>query len=156
MEIVNVRIDSRLIHGQVAAMWTGVLKATRIMVIDNMVVKNEMMKRMLKMACPGGLKLSILNTETASENIKSKDPADRIFVIVKQPETLLELVQFGFPLEEVTVGNINSTRGSRQIRKTICVTPQDEEVFHTLADKGIKLTAQMVPTEEKTDLMKLL
>lgn len=109
MEIVNVRIDSRLIHGQVAAMWTGVLKATRIMVIDNMVVKNEMMKRMLKMACPGGLKLSILNTETASENIKSKYPEDRIFVIVKQPETLLELVQFGFPLEEVTVGNINST-----------------------------------------------
>lgn len=77
-------------------------------------------------------------------------------MIVKQHETLLELVQFGFPLEEVTVGNINSTRGSRQIRKTICVTPQDEEVFHILAAKGIKLTAQMVPTEEKTDLMKLL
>ena len=48
------------------------------MVIDNMVVKNEMMKKNAKMACPGGLKLSILNTETASENIKSKYPEDRI------------------------------------------------------------------------------
>lgn len=36
--IVNVRIDERLIHGQVATMWTNHLKVNRIMVVDNVVV----------------------------------------------------------------------------------------------------------------------
>ena len=41
MEIVNVRIDDRLIHGQVAAVWTLATKATRIMVVDDLVVKDR-------------------------------------------------------------------------------------------------------------------
>lgn len=52
MEIVNVRIDERLIHGQVAAVWTNTLNATRIMVIDDMAAKDEIQKIALKMACP--------------------------------------------------------------------------------------------------------
>lgn len=51
MEIVNVRIDERLIHGQVAAVWTNTLNATRIMVIDDMAAKDEIQKIALKMAC---------------------------------------------------------------------------------------------------------
>lgn len=38
-EIVNVRIDDRLIHGQVAAVWSLVTKATRIMVVDDLVYR---------------------------------------------------------------------------------------------------------------------
>lgn len=58
MEIVNVRIDERLIHGQVAAVWTNTLNATRIMVIDDMAAKDEIQKIALKMACPSTVKLS--------------------------------------------------------------------------------------------------
>ena len=51
-EIVNVRIDDRLIHGQVAAVWSLVTKASRIMVVDDLVVKDPVNKEALKMACP--------------------------------------------------------------------------------------------------------
>ncbi len=50
--IVNVRIDERLIHGQVATMWTNHLKVNRIMVVDNVVVKNEMEKMFLRWLSP--------------------------------------------------------------------------------------------------------
>ena len=157
MEIVNIRVDSRLIHGQVAAMWTGTLKATRIIVIDNEIIKNDMMKSVLKMACPKTCKLSILNTEAATTNIKNnKYEGDRVFVIVKSPATLVELLKCGFPLQKVTIGNINGKTGSRQIKKTICVSAEDEADLRYLSEKGVKLIAQMVPSEEKTDLMKLL
>lgn len=157
MDLVNIRVDSRLIHGQVAAMWTGVLKATRIMVIDNEVVKNDMMKRVLKMACPKNCKLSILNTDVATTNIKNhKYEGDRVFIIVKSPSTLVELLKCGFPLKEVTIGNINATNGSRQIKRTICISEKDEINLRYLSQEGVKLIAQMVPSEEKTDLIKLL
>ena len=51
MKIVNARIDMRLIHGQVATMWTRMLPVDRIMVIDDAVIDNAMEKSMLKMAC---------------------------------------------------------------------------------------------------------
>lgn len=58
--IIHVRIDERLIHGQVATMWTNTLKASRIMIVDDQVVKNDMEKMALKLAVPSGIKLSIL------------------------------------------------------------------------------------------------
>lgn len=157
MEIVNIRLDSRLIHGQTAAMWTGTLKATRIMVIDNDVVKDDMMKSLLRMACPKICKLSILDTTVATANIKArKYEGDRVFIIVKTSATLVELFKCGFPLNEVTIGNINGKTGSRAVMKTICVTPEDEDNFHYLDENHVKLFAQMVPSNAKEEFMKLL
>ena len=157
MEIVNVRIDERLIHGQVAAMWTGSLKVSRIMVVDNEIITSDFRKRMLKMACPSGVKLSILDTKTATENISvRKYEGDRIFVIVHGPEVLVDLLGKGFPLKEVNVGNMSGGSGTRQIKKTVCVTEEDEKIFRELNDNGISFYAQMVPTEAKEDFMALL
>ena len=66
MAIVNIRIDDRLIHGQVAAVWSLVTKANRIMVVDDLVVKDVVNKEALKMACPQQCKLSILTVEKAA------------------------------------------------------------------------------------------
>lgn len=157
MEIVNIRVDSRLIHGQVAAMWTGTLKATRIVVVDNEVIRDNMMKSVLKMACPKSCKLSILDVATATNNIKNrKYEGDRVFIIVKTVATLVQMLDSGFPLTEVTVGNINGRPGSRAIRKTVCVTPKDEQDLHTLAERGVKVFTQMAPTDSKDDLISLL
>ena len=155
--IVNVRIDERLIHGQVATMWTNHLKATRIMVVDNEVVKNEMEKEVLKMAKPNSVKLSILTTKGASMRINNGQyDAEKVFLIVKNPKTLVEFKDTGVVLEEINVGNMSAKKGSKQIAKSIGVTSTDIEAFNYLNQKGVNLVAQMVPNEEKSDFMKLL
>lgn len=157
MEIVNVRIDDRLIHGQVAGMWTGTLKATRIMVVDDEIIKDDLRKRMLKMACPAGVKLSILNCETAAANILTeKYVDDRIFTIVKSPATLARLFELGFPLTEVTVGNMSSKSNTRQIIKTINITDEDSTIFRDLSAKGVAFYAQMVPSADRDSFMEML
>ena len=155
--IVNVRIDERLIHGQVATMWTNHLKANRIMVVDNEVVKNEMEKDVLKMAKPNSVKLSILTTKGASARIKDGQyDNQKVFLIVKNPETLVELVDSGVELAEVNVGNMSAKKGSKQVAKSIGVTPENIESLNYLNEKGVKLVAQMVPNEDKSSFMKLL
>ena len=67
--IIHVRLDERLIHGQVATMWLGNLGITRVMIVDDGVVKDELAKASLKTAVPGGLRLSILKTETAAARL---------------------------------------------------------------------------------------
>lgn len=155
--IVNVRVDERLIHGQVATMWTNHLQASRIMIVDDNVVKNEMEKEVLKMAKPNSVKLSILTTQGASDRInKGQYDSERVFLIVKNPRVLVELTLLGVKLKEVIVGNMSAKKDSNQVAKSIGVTPADVEAFEQLRDSGVKLVAQMVPNEEKREFMGLL
>ena len=107
MEIVNVRIDDRLIHGQVATVWSQVTRATRIMVVDDAVVKDPVNKEALKMACPSQCKLSILTVEKAAANLcAGKYEGERVFIVAKNPKTIRGIYEKGFHMEAVNVGNM--------------------------------------------------
>ena len=69
MSIIGVRIDGRLIHGQVANLWATKLNISRIMVVDDEVAGNAIEKSGLKLATPAGVKLSVLPVEKAAQNI---------------------------------------------------------------------------------------
>lgn len=155
--IINVRIDERLIHGQVATMWTNSLRTTRIMVVDDAVVKNSIEKMALKTAVPSGVKLSILTTKGAAERINAGNyVGQRVFLLVKSPIALKELLDGGVPLEIVNVGNMSQKAGAKSVKKSVAVTENDIQAFRYLDQKGVKLVAQMVPSEDAEDFMKLL
>ena len=157
MEIVNVRIDDRLIHGQVAAVWSLVTKATRIMVVDDQVVKDVVNKEALKMACPKQCKLSILTVEKAAANLcAGKYEGERVFIVAQSPKTIRGLYDQGFPMEKVNVGNMGGKQNTRMLKKAVSVTEEDIADFLYLADQGVKVTAQMVPTDEALDFVELI
>lgn len=157
MEIVNVRIDERLIHGQIAAVWSKTTGANRIMVIDGHAAKDSLQKTALKMACPSQCKLSVLSVGTAVKNLLSgKYQDEKIFIIVKSPSTLHEVYDEGYHFTKVNVGNMAKKAGSRRVKETVYVTQEDESNFNYLNNKGVRFTAQMVPKEEAADFMKLL
>ena len=70
MAIVEVRIDDRLIHGQVCGYWVPHHSVEKIVVIDDKIAKDEMRKTALKFGCPAKVKLSILDALTASDKLK--------------------------------------------------------------------------------------
>ncbi|SNK40766.1 phosphotransferase system sugar-specific EIIB component [Streptococcus pneumoniae] len=85
MTIVGCRIDGRLIHGQVANLWAGKLNVSRIMVVDDEVVNNDIEKSGLKLATPPGVKLSILPIEKAAANILAgKYDSQRLFIVARK------------------------------------------------------------------------
>ena len=155
-EIVNFRIDERLIHGQIAAAWVGSLKIDRLMVIDAMAAKTEIQKIAIKMACPQGVKLSILSPGKAVANLNSgKYEGERVFIVVKGTETLKSVVEEGLELDKVNVGNISGKSNTKFVKKAVNVTPEDEAVFRELSGK-IHFTSQLVPTDPEVDFMELL
>lgn len=154
--IKHVRVDERLIHGQVATMWTNTIKATRIMIVDDAVVKMKW-KSCLKTAVPAGVKLSILTVKGAANNINNdKYAGQQVFLIVKSPHALRGLVDAGVELPQINVGNMSTKAGSRQIKKSVSVTDENLEDFDYLSQKGIKITAQMVPSEDAVEFASLL
>lgn len=155
-EIVNIRIDERLIHGQIAAAWVGALKASRLMVIDKPASESEVQKIALKMACPQGVKLSILNPERAVANFGGgKYAGERVFIVVKHPDTIRELAELDFEMDAVNVGNMSGRTGTRQIKKAVNITPGEAELFRALS-KNIRFVAQLVPTDSVQDFIGML
>lgn len=157
MSIIGVRIDGRLIHGQVANLWTTKLNISRIMVVDDEVAQNDIEKSGLKLATPAGVRLSVLPIEKAAHNILAgKYDSQRLFIIVRKPDRLLKMVELGVPIEEINVGNMSQSDETRSITKSINVVDQDVEVFKELNNKGIRLITQMVPSDKAEDFMSLL
>ena len=153
MTIVGCRIDGRLIHGQVANLWTTKLNVSRIMVIDDEVAQNDIEKSGLKLATPPGVKLSILPVAKAAENILAgKYDSQRLFIVARKPDRFLRLIEAGVQLETLNVGNMSQSDETRAIN----VVDADVEDFNKIHEKGVKITSQMVPNDTAEDFMKLL
>ena len=157
MTIIANRIDGRLIHGQVANLWTTTLNISRIMVVDDEVAENTIEKSGLKLATPAGVKLSVLPVAKAAENILAgKYDSQRLLIVAKKPDRFLRLVEAGVLIETLNVGNMSQTSETRSVTRSINVVDEDVAVFNKLHDKGVVLTAQMVPNDPAEDFMKLL
>ncbi|MBE7720623.1 MAG: PTS sugar transporter subunit IIB [Lacrimispora celerecrescens] len=157
MEIVNVRIDDRLIHGQVATVWSQVTGATRIMVVDDQVVKDTINKEALKLACPKQCKLSILTVEKAAANLcAGKYQEERVFLVAKSPKTMRRLYDAGFHMDQVNVGNMGGKQNTRMLKKAVSVSEEDIADFLYLSKQGVIITAQMVPADDALDFIKLI
>ncbi|MCI5871118.1 MULTISPECIES: PTS system mannose/fructose/N-acetylgalactosamine-transporter subunit IIB [Streptococcus] len=157
MTIIGARIDGRLIHGQVANLWTTKLQISRIMVIDDEVAQNDIEKSGLKLATPAGVKLSVLPVEKAAQNILAgKYDSQRLLIVARKPDRFLRLIEYGVPLSEINVGNMSQTEETRSITRSINVVDRDIEVFEALNKQGIHLIAQMVPSDAVEEFMPLL
>lgn len=150
--IVGVRIDFRLIHGQVANLWANAKQVSRFMVVDDQLATDDMQKQVLRMACPAAVKLSVLPLEKASANIQAgKYDAQRLFILAKKPETLLRLIESGVQLPEINVGNMSSLNEVKRVGLNIGMDECDIEAFKKLQEKGIHMYAQMVPSDTPSD-----
>lgn len=154
MGIIHVRIDDRLIHGQVAAFWCNTLKAQRIMVANDLVAADELQKSVLRMVAPPGVATSIITKERAAENIKAgKYDQERVMLILKNPGDALDLISLGVHIKAINVGNMAHNENTVQIKRSINVTQGDIQNFKKLNSDGVELTSIMVPDEPKTNLM---
>lgn len=155
--IVHIRIDDRLIHGQVATRWSTGLGATRIMVANDQVAADDMQKSILRMVAPPGIATSIISKDTAATNILAgKYASQKVLIVLKNPMDALDLMEKGLQITHINVGNMAKRDNTVQIKKSISVTDEEVKAFKSLMEKGVNLTARMVPDEPETLLSKFL
>ncbi|EME3479490.1 PTS sugar transporter subunit IIB [Enterococcus faecium] len=152
--IVNVRIDERLIHGQVAGIWAPSLHTQRIIVINDEAAADSLQKSSLRMAAPTSMRLSVLPVESAAKNIRSgKYGKQPLFLVFKNPTDVLRYLKAGGKLTHVNVGNMSYKEGSKDITKSIKVLEEEIDVFESIAAMDINVTAQLVPNDPVVDFM---
>lgn len=156
--IMGVRVDARGIHGQVATAWVPRYDATRIVVVDDVAVRDETQKMALKMAKPSAVKLSILSARRAMERLSDEHsyPGERILVVMTRVQTLAALDELGYRFDLVDLGNIPNRPDTTTYARCVNLTDVEAQIVRDLAEKGTAFTARQVPADPQIDFMQSL
>lgn len=152
-----VRVDHRLIHGQVAMTWTRHVGINSILVVDDEIVNDKLAMNMLRIANPKGVKLIIKNVEesVAALNSGATDKYE-MMILCKSIDVAHRLFTQSPMLKELNLGGTKTQEDRKQISKSIHVSPKDIELLKELVDIGTDVSIQMVPNDPKQNIMDLI
>lgn len=154
MEISFVRIDDRLIHGQVATVWSKVSKCNRIIACSDEVAKDDLRKTLLLQVAPPGIKAYVLPIDKAIAAYKNpKYDSFKTLFLFTNPADVVRMVEGGVPIKSVNVGGMCYKEGKTQITGAVSVSQEDIEAFKALNAKGIELELRKVASENKIEVM---
>lgn len=151
--IVLVRIDDRLIHGQVMTSWLNYTSANKIMIIDDEVAGDPFMKNVLKTCVPGNVKLAV---EKAAVRLKKGFAGDRCIILVKYPKTLYRLMKEGVVFDDVNIGGMGVKDDREKFYKNISASPEEKKMLKEMIDNGSKISVRIIAEDNATDISKLL
>ena len=146
-DIVLVRIDNRLIHGQIAVTWSHYAGGNLLLVANDGVAEDSVRQNLMDMAAPPGMATRYFSIQKTIDIIHKASPAQKIVLIVESPKDVVRLAKGGVPFTEVNVGNMHFSEGKQQIHKTVSVDKNDIAAFKDLAEMGIECSIQTVPQE---------
>ena len=156
-KIGHVRIDDRLIHGQIVASWINVLRCSTIIVADDKAAKDELQKMMLEMACPPNIKLEIKTIDQAAELLTSGGlDRSKVLLIMRNSASALRLMEKDVGIDKINVGNVSSGSGRKKYTKSVWLNEQDIAEYKALRDRGIELEIQIVPSEKAQNMAAML
>ncbi len=153
MSVVLVRIDDRLIHGQVVEGWLKSVRVNHVAVASDFVAADETQKALYCLTVPHGVRLSCLSLkETAAAWESSRWKEDRVLVLAATPHDIVSLVELGARIPSVNVGGMHFREGRVQVLKAVSLDDKDVEAFRKLAARKIVLEVRPLPLDDPINL----
>ncbi|KHD85537.1 mannose/fructose/sorbose PTS transporter subunit IIB [Heyndrickxia ginsengihumi] len=157
MIIALARIDDRLIHGQIATVWTRETRVSHIIVVSDEVAKDTVRKTLLTQVAPPGVKASVVDVAKAIQVYNNPEYAnDRVMLLFTNSTDVLRLVEGGVNIKSVNIGGMAYKDGKTMITNAVSVDDKDISAFHVLNSRGIELEIRKVAADNKIALMPLI
>ncbi|WP_166996408.1 PTS system mannose/fructose/N-acetylgalactosamine-transporter subunit IIB [Paramicrobacterium fandaimingii] len=156
MRISLIRVDDRLIHGQVVMGWTQALGIEQILVADDEIAVDETQKQLLLMAVPTGVTADVLSIADSAMIVDASDSDVPTLILVRGPAELAALHREGVSMPRVNVGNVHTGPDRKRLTKEVHATPEEIGIWRELAEAGVKLEARWLPSSPVTDLARLI
>ena len=157
IQYVLARIDSRLLHGQVATAWTKATTPTRIIVVSDEVSKDDLRKKLIEQAAPPGVKANVIPISKLIQI--ANDPRfgkTRALLLFENPHDVLRVVEGGVKLEEINVGSMAHSVGKVVVNKALSLDMKDVETYEKLKELGVKFDVRKVPNDSRDNMDELL
>ena len=157
MKIVLARVDSRLLHGQVATAWTKSTNPNRIIVVSDSVAKDELRKKLIQEAAPPGVKANVVPIKKIIE--VSRDPRfgnTKALLLFENPQDVLRAIEGGVDIDVVNIGSMAHSVGKVMVNKVLSMNADDVDAFEKLKAKNVKFDVRKVPNDSNSNMDDLL
>jgi mannose/fructose/N-acetylgalactosamine-specific phosphotransferase system component IIB len=144
--ISHVRIDSRLIHGQVVEAWLPMLKVGRVVVADDEAADSPLMRAAMGLAVPAGVEVDISRLDEVPFASLEKD-GTRTLLLLRDVPALLRARSRGLQLRHLNIGNVHHGPGRRPVSASVYLTPQELEQLRALEASGVEVEVRGVPAD---------
>ncbi len=143
--IALLRVDSRLIHGQVVTAWVKVTQAKRIIIIDDWCAKDALSAQVFAMAAPPGVKVEVITVDDAAKAWQDDQfgALSPVLVLFKSVQGAFESYEKGICFEKLQIGGIAGGPGRIAVEGTIALNDEDAQMLQSLAERGVAITFQL-------------
>ncbi|ALR90397.1 MULTISPECIES: mannose/fructose/sorbose PTS transporter subunit IIA [Clostridium] len=157
-EYVLARIDSRLLHGQVATAWTKTVQPTRIIVVSDAVAYDKLRKNLIQQAAPPGVKAHVVPVDHMIKLAKDDKHfgGQRAMLLFENPHDVLRAIEGGVPLKTINVGSMAHSIGKVQPNKVLAFDQKDIDTFAKIKKAGITFDVRKVPNDSKANMDEIL
>ena len=145
--IVLIRVDERLIHGEIVYSWKNAVRYDSLVVVSDEVAGNEMRKTALRIGCPQDVKVAIRSVADAIKMLNDPRLSKyRTMVLCEDTVTALKVYEGIAERPEFNVGYMKPREGRQELTKGVHVTREEAEAIRRVKDMGVKINLQRVPT----------
>jgi PTS system mannose-specific IIB component len=152
--VLLLRVDDRLIHGQVVAGWARPLGIKMLILASNKISKDEWACNAYRLAVPEGITFCCLGLKQCIAALNENK--QKTMVIVASVQEAYQLLKKGLDVKEVTIGGLSYREGTREIAPYIYLLPEDIESVVQLYHRGIRVTGKQLPNSAPIDVVKKL
>ena len=152
MAIEFVRIDDRLLHGQVVTTWIKKYEIEQVIIVSEEVANDKLRQTILKTAAPEGIKVVFFSPEKFISVYHTVPIKRRTMMLLTNPKEVWECVDGKVDFNYLNVGNMSKTDVNKKITAGVAVTDADRNYFKNIIDKGIKVEIQMVPNDKSENM----
>jgi len=143
-----VRVDDRLIHGQVVAIWLKAIHAQRIIIVDDRTARDDFLREVIELAAPAGTPVEIRDLETGIERVREAAASDEpVFVLLRSPVTALRLREAGIEFDLLNVGGLGAGPGRKPLYRNISASPEELEAMRQLEKMGTQVELRIVEND---------
>lgn len=157
IKFVLARIDTRLLHGQVATNWTKATNPNRIIVVSDSVSKDDLRKKLIEQAAPPGVRAHVIPLDKLVQVYNDPRFGDtKALLLFENPQDALAVIEKGVEIPELNIGSMAHSVGKIQINNVLSVDQADVDTYKKLRDLGVKFDVRKVSGDSPSDLFKLI
>ncbi len=157
MPLSLVRIDDRLVHGQVVAGWIPHLRVEEVIVASDAAANDPTSVTLMRLALPDALELEVLPVSAAARHpVLRGDFPKKVLLLAPGPVEVLGLLEQGAKFTYVNVGGLHYSAGRIQLGKAIFLSEEDKAALREISRRGVKLEGRALPAERALDILDMI
>lgn len=145
--IVLLRIDDRLLHGQVVVSWIPYLKANEVIVLDDEYAKDEFMCELIKSSSPENVTVHVLSLLDAVNFLTEKDQGKRILILSRSVVSVKKLAE-KIKIDTVNLGGLGASDNRKRYHNSIHLSDEELSILKDLAKNDINVEVRMLPKDK--------